>query len=74
MSNLKQIRESRGLSQSQLANAAGINCRMLQFYEQGARDINGAKAITVYKLATALQVGVEDILNLDEVHYEYKGI
>lgn len=65
MSNLKQIRESRGLSQNQLAKLADINPQMLKFYEQGVRDINGAKAITVYKLATALQVGVEDLLNID---------
>lgn len=66
MSNLKQIREANKMSQSQLANAAGVNRKMLQFYEQGIRDINKASAITVYKLATALNVSVEDLLNLEE--------
>lgn len=62
MSNLKKIRESRGLSQSQLATAAGVNRKMLQFYEQGTRDINKSSAMTVYKLAAALRVSMEDLL------------
>lgn len=64
MSNLKQIRESRGLSQNQLAKLADINPQMLKFYEQGVRDINGARAITLYKIALALQVRIEDLLQI----------
>ena len=34
MNKLKQIRESRGLSQSELAEKSGVKKRMIQAYEQ----------------------------------------
>lgn len=64
MSNLKTIRESKNLSQSKLAEASGVNVRILQHYEQGHRDINKAQALTVYKLAQALECTVEDLLEI----------
>lgn len=64
MSNLKTIRESKGLSQSQLANASGINVRIIQSYEQGLRDINKAQAITLQALAKALDSNIENLLEL----------
>lgn len=66
MSNLKRIRESKELSQSQLAEASGVNLRLLQYYEQGYKDINKAQAITVYKLAQVLKSPIEDLLELTE--------
>lgn len=62
MTNLKRIREARGLSQSKLAEASGVNVRMIQHYEQGSKDINAAAAITVYRLAQALECTVEFLL------------
>lgn len=62
MSNLKRIRKESGLTQSQLAEASGVNIRMIQYYEQGVKDINAAGALTVYKIARALNSTVEDIL------------
>lgn len=62
MSNLKNIRTKRGYSQSKLAELSGVNVRMIQYYEQGANDINTAQADTVYKLAQALQCNMEDLL------------
>lgn len=62
MSKLKQFREQAGLSQTQLGDKAGVSYRMIQHYEQGIKDINKAQALTVYKLAKALQVQIEDIL------------
>ena len=44
MTNLKRIRQSNNLSQSQLAEKADVNFRMLQNYEQGFKDINKAQA------------------------------
>lgn len=67
MSNLKVLREGNKLSQSQLANKAGVNIRMIQSYEQGVKDINKAQGITLYKLARALGCKMEDILNLEGV-------
>ena len=62
MSNLKQIRETKVISQSKLAELSGVNIRMIQHYEQGVKDINKAQAVTVYKLARALNCTVEDLI------------
>lgn len=62
---LKEIREKRNLSQAELSNLSGINLRTLQDYEQGHKNINNAKAITVFKLSKILNCSVEDILELN---------
>ena len=62
MTNLKRIREATSLSQAKLAERSGVNVRMIQYYEQGAKDINAAAALTVYRLAQALDCTVEDLL------------
>lgn len=62
MTNLKRIREARGLSQAKLAEISGVNVRMIQYYEQGVKDINAAAALTVYRLAQALDSTVEFLL------------
>lgn len=65
-SNLKAKRQAAGLSQAALAAKAGVNLRVLQYYEQGYKDINQAAAITVYALAQALGCPVEELLQLPE--------
>ena len=67
MTNLKQYREMRKLSQRELAEKAGINLRTLQDYEQGRKPINQAAAITVYKLSEVLECAVWEILEDEEV-------
>lgn len=62
MSKLQEIRKSKGLSQSKLSEISEVNVRMIQFYEQGVKDINKASAYTVYKMANALDVYVEDLI------------
>ena len=61
-SRLKRLRESRGLSQSELARASGVNKRSIQMYEQQENDIDKAQAHTVYKLARVIGCNVEDLL------------
>ena len=61
MTNLKRIRIERGLTQAALASLTGINLRTLQDYEQGAKPINTAAAMTGYSLAKALNVPIEDL-------------
>ncbi len=63
-SNLKVKRQAAGLSQAGLAEKSGVNVRLLQYYEQGAKDINKAAAITVLDLARALGCAMEDLLQL----------
>ena len=66
MYNLKKRREAVGLSQSQLAKKAGVSIRLVQTLEAESatnhRDINKAAAMTVWKLAEALDCDIIDIL------------
>lgn len=65
MSNLKNMRHRKAMSQKELAEASGVSIRMIQYYEQGVNDINKAEALTVYRLANALCCRVEDLLELE---------
>ena len=62
-SSLKIMREYKGMTQSELAEKARVNLRMVQNYEQGFKDINKATVLTVLRLAEALGCDVYDILN-----------
>lgn len=70
MRNLKAKRIAAGMSQNQLAEASGVNVRLLQHYEAESassyRDINKAEAMTVYRLACALGCELRDILEFGE--------
>lgn len=59
---LQNARQTAGMSQSQLARAAGISVRVLQDYERGARDISGAKLATLLKLCNVLHCELRDII------------
>jgi len=63
---LKWIRTMRGLSQSQLARAAGVSVRAIQNYEQRQRRIDLATGTVLYRLATALEVTMEQLLEHDK--------
>lgn len=65
-SKLQLTRHAHEMSQSQLADAAGINRRMLQYYEQGVKDLSGAKLSTLLKICLALHCKLEDILPDEE--------
>ena len=60
---LKEIRESRGMSQQDLSAKSGINKRMIQAYEQGYRDINGAKLSKLVTLCLALECHLSEIVD-----------
>lgn len=62
MSNLKQIREANNLTQAKLSDISGVNLPMIQKYEAKIKDINKAQAITLHKLAQALECKIEDLL------------
>lgn len=73
---LKEARAEAGLSQSQLADLAGISIGMLRHYENGFKDINGAKLKTLLKICKVLNCGLQDIITdeetlelLDELNY-----
>ena len=60
--NLKRIRESRDLSQSELASLSGVSLRSIQLYEQRVNDIDKAQSHTLYKLSRALCCDIIDLL------------
>ena len=64
--NLKRIRETAGMSQSQLANEAGVSLRSIQMYEQRNKDINKAQAITLAKIVRVIGCEVEDLLEKED--------
>ena len=61
-SHLRHARELRGMSQSELATASGVNIRNIQMYEQGVNDIRKAQVSIVCKLAAALCCSVEGLV------------
>lgn len=61
-SRLKRIRQTAGLSQSELAERTGISLRTLQHYEQGSKDIRRAAGETLLALARALGTSIENLL------------
>ncbi len=62
-SKLKVMREMRELTQREVAELSGVSFRMIKDYEQGQRDINGAKLLTLLKLCLALRCRLEDIVD-----------
>ena len=62
MSKLKERRKAAGMSQAELAKETGVNVRMIQYYEQGVKDINQAAVTTVIKIADALGCDVRQII------------
>ena len=59
---MKQNRELSGMSQKELAEKTGLSVRMIQNYEQGANDLNGARLSTLLKICLALGCGLSGII------------
>lgn len=62
ITTLAIMRMEKGMSQSQLAKASGINAQMIHKYESKIRILNRASAETVQKLANALGCTMEQLL------------
>ena len=63
---LAWIRAMRGLSQSQLARLAGVSKRAIEKFEQRERRIDTATGVVIYRLASALEVPMESLMEHDE--------
>lgn len=63
ISKLKFMRISRGLKQSELSILSGVPIKCIGNYEQLRRDLNHAQALTVYRLAKALDCSMEELLD-----------
>lgn len=62
MTRLQELRAAAGMTQTELATAAGITVGVLREYEYDRRPITGARAITAYRIAQALGCTVEDLV------------
>ena len=60
---LRRLRQTAGLSQSDLAERTGLSLRTLQHYEQGSKDIRRAAGETLLVLARALGTSIESLLD-----------
>lgn len=67
MSRLKEIREEKGYSQSQLADMCGVPTRTIQEYEQGRRRLDDASIERVYAIAKALSVSMETLVGYKKI-------
>jgi len=61
-SKLQSVRKAVGLSQKELSERSGVTLRMIQQYEQRAKDINKAAAGNLFALAQVLGCRAEDLL------------
>lgn len=59
---LQILRKAVGYSQKELALRSGVTLRMIQQYEQRAKDINKASAVNLVALSKVLGCKVEDLL------------
>lgn len=57
-----KLRNIKGLSQEQLAELANISARMMSCIETGA---NFTQAETIEKIATALELNIQDLLRFE---------
>lgn len=65
---LKAVRIRAGVTQKQLANAAGLNLRTLQHYEQGAKQFDNARVDTIISVCNALNCTFTDVIeNVDYI-------
>ena len=59
---LQTVRKAIGFSQKELSEKSGVTLRMIQQYEQRAKDINKAAAENLFALARTLGCRAEDIM------------
>ena len=62
ISNLEKVRVFRSLSQQELSIKSGVSIRMIQSFEQLARNINGTHISNLCALSNALECQIENIL------------
>lgn len=75
MGKLQDLRISQNLTQKELAEKAGLKCKILQHYEIGYRNIDGAKLETLLKIANALNCQIYELLedkNLRKLMKDYE--
>lgn len=67
ISKLKLMRIKKGMKQSELSEVSGVPMKCIGNYEQLRRDINHARVDIVYRLATALECKIEELLDIESL-------
>jgi transcriptional regulator with XRE-family HTH domain len=67
MNRLKYYRTQKHLLQRELAELSGVKYATITKLESGVNDLNKAQLDTVYKLAKALEVSMEDLVEDNQV-------
>lgn len=67
-SKLKKVRVIRGFTQEALASLSDVNIKSIAAYEQNPEKLASASSGTLYKLADALGVEMEEILNKESIY------
>jgi len=65
MNNIQVLRKAAGLTQSALADAAGMNIRQIQKLESGEIQIDNITLRNGLRLADALGVNPYDLITID---------
>jgi transcriptional regulator with XRE-family HTH domain len=65
MDRLKELKKSKGLTASDLAELSGVKLVTIQKLENGQNNIYMAKYDTIYKLSKALGVRTEYLVGLE---------
>ena len=73
MNRLKEIRESRGFTQEQLAKMIGNNKQAICRLETGTRDLRNVRADTMQKICFALDCKPEDLIS-EDTSFEHEEI
>lgn len=68
---LKELRESKELTQADVARNAYVNLRTYQDYEQGTKVFQNAAGTAIHGLARALHVTMEEIMELESERTMY---
>ncbi|MCI8332697.1 MAG: helix-turn-helix transcriptional regulator [Clostridiales bacterium] len=61
VSNLKKIRQAKGVTQKELSELTGVSLRMIQLYEQKQQNIRKAEAQTLVNISKSLGCDVETL-------------
>lgn len=61
--NIKAYRKKQGLTQTDLANRAGLNIRQIQKIENGEAQTENVTLKTMQAIAQALHVKIDDLIS-----------
>lgn len=66
-SKLKKVRIIKGHTQESLSELADVNIKSIAAYEQNPEKLSSASVSTIYRLADALGVDIDDIINKETI-------